>query len=281
MNKKAFMLCALIICIAFQAIAFAERESASYSIDIVFGGERFTNVFNVEWDTDEVYQPYGYGITPGDRQMVIRGGMELSSPTIAIIKGEYPYRIVGHYRVDTHNTDEIIVTVDGETYRGFINLMGDTSALEYRNAGGILKESDLQPQGMIVFPKGSEYDTFYFPEENAIWDQNYGAGKDLYFEYVEVYDGWYKTAHGKWYKDNEIHQLTIQEISELYGTNNPILFRYGDVDPIIGQVQEKLSISITNELDDITRGRLANYQYNNGLLDSGLIDQDTYDALMK
>lgn len=281
MNKRVLILYVLIICVAFQTVAFAERESASYSIDIVFGGERFTNVFNIEWDTEETYEPYGYGVTESWRQTALRDGKEAYSPIIIVMHGDYPYHVVGHHELDGYHADEIIVVIDGKTYRGCIGIMSDTSALEYRDAGGILNDSDLRPQGMFAFPKGSRYDTFYFPDEYAIWDQGYGAGEGKYFEYVEVFEGWYKTADGKWYKDSELHQLTEQEISELFGAKNPVLFRYGDTDSVIGQIQEKLRITITNEFDDKTLNALRNYQDRHGLLYSGLLDQKTYDSLMK
>lgn len=281
MNKKVFILCALIICIAFQTVALAERESASYSIDITFGGERFTNIFNIEWETEEIDRPYSYGVTDGERYIAIRDGLEASSPVIKIIHGVYPYRIIGHHLLDANGTDEIVISVDGKTYRGCINVNFAVSSLEYRDAGGELKENELKPKGMFVFPKDSSYYPYYFPDKDAQWDGRYGARVDTYFEYVDMRDGWYKTANGMWYMDSEIHQLTDQEIFELYGVKNPILFRYGDTDPVIGQVQEKLDIPITNELDDKTETYLADYQRKQGLLCSGLLDQNTYELLMK
>ena len=269
MNKNAFVLCILIICIVFQ------------TVDILFCGERFTNIFNVEWDTEERYEPYGYGVTESRRQIALRDGKEASSPIITVIQGDYPYRIVGHYELDGHHADEIVIVIDGKTYRGCIGIMCDTSALKYRDAGGTLKESDLQPQGMFVFPEDSRYDIFYFPDEYAICDQGYGAGEGMYFEYIEVFEDWYKTADGKWYRDSELHPLTTQETAELYGAENPILFRYGDVDPVIGQIQQKLNIPITNELNDKTWSALRIYQDRNGLLCSGLVDQNTYDYLIQ
>lgn len=279
MYKRALILLLLTLCLVFPIQVSADRQSTSVSIDVSFGDRTFTNVFDVSWDTEEVYRPCGYGSVNDDRYTVIRNKKEeLNSDIIKVLQGPFTFRIIDSMNVNAESIVEIIASKDGETYRGFIYGSYWTTSLNYLKNGGLLESEELQPKGIFVAPKKTRYYPYYYPNFHSDADGAYGANYDVYYEYVDKYGDWYKTANGLWFSNEAFYELSDTAMNSLFGSDNPILFRYGDIDPKIKIVQEKLNITTTSQLDDNTYGRLRSYQNQNGLIPSGLIDKETLES---
>ena len=277
MTKKTLLI--LILLLALPALASAERQSADTSITVTFGDKKFVNTFEVSWNTEKVYRPYGYGYVEDDRYIILRKTSDPASEAVKTLQGPFAFLIMDSINTDSTFVVEIIVSSQGTIYHGYINGPYNTSSLNFAKNGGTLSDSDLQPQGMFFIPKRVRFYPCFYPKKYAEADGAWSLSSDAHLEYVEKYGDWYKTANGTWFSNPAFHELTTEEIDSLYGEDNPILYRYGDVDPKIGEVQEKLGLPVTCQLDDTTYDELRFFQLRNGLSIFGSIDQNTLDFL--
>ena len=277
MAKKLLLI--LILLLALPVLASAERQSADTSITVTFGDKKFVNTFEVSWNTEKVYRPYGYGYVEDDRRIILRKTSDPASEAVKILQGPFPFLIMDSILTNSSSIVEIIASSQGTTYRGYIYGAYNTTSLSFMKNGGVLSDSDLCPQGMFLVPKNIRFYPCYYPDKHAEADGAWSLSSDAHLEYVEKYGDWYKTANGTWYSNPTFRELTAEEINSLYGENNPILYRYGDTDPKIGEVQEKLGLPVTCQLDDKTYDKLRFFQLHNGLTIFGSIDQNTLDFL--
>ena len=279
MIKNTLLACVLMLILVLPSYSYAERQSAEASITVTFGDKKFVNTFEVSWNTEKVYRPYGYGYVHDDRYIILRKTSDPASESIKTLQGPFPFLIMDSISTDSSEVIEIIVSSQGTSYHGYIQGSYNTTSLNFAKNGGTLSNSDLSVQGILLIPKGIRFYPYYYPSKHAEADGAWGFSSDALFEYVEKYGNWYKTADGTWFSNPSFRELTAEEIDQLFGDANPILYRYGDTASLIGEVQERLGVPVTYQLDDKTYAELRRYQRNNNLLNLGAIDRKTLDLI--
>lgn len=282
MIKRASLV--LILVLALPALASAERQSADTSITVTFGDKKFVNTFEVSWNTEKVYRPYGYGYIDDEWNdyITVWTSPQMESSSSRLIKAPFVFRILDAIFIDDSIIIEFDTTIDGATQHGFMRNSHETTSLQYKEHGGILDENALKPVGMFLIPKEVRFYLCCYPNfyaESSLFDGAWELNADAHLEYVEKYGDWYKTADGTWFSNPAFRELTAEEIDRLYGKDNPILYRYGDTNPKIGEVQQKLGLPVTCQLDDTTYNKLRFFQLRNDLTIFGSIDQNTLDFL--
>lgn len=279
MIKKTLLACILMLILVLPAYSCAERQSTEASITVTFGDKKFVNTFEVSWNTEKVYRPYGYGYVDDSWYEYITVSSSPLMDSTRLLKAPFAFKILDVNKVDGSLVTEFTTVIDGVTEHGFMWNAYNTSSLEYKSHGGLLDENDLTPMGILLIPKGIRFYPYCYPSKHAEADAAWGFSSDALYEYVEKYGDWYKTADGTWFSNPSFRELTTEEIDRLFGDANPILYRYGDTAPLIGEVQERLGIPVTYQLDDKTYTELRRYQRDNNLQNLGAIDRKTLDFI--